>query len=727
MVQVVGKRIIGGIGAPGGGMSEAFGAGVNTALGQRQTRQVMDERAQLMQQRGVQFQQGQEDRARTAAAFEDFGAGTTPPPTGGVNVGNMFAAPSVAPSGYRFGAPGARASAPGMAGGPNFTFGLTQNPNLTFGLIQSFEGFRDTPYWDVNAFRTGFGSDTVTLADGSVVPVQRGMRISREDAERDLIRRVNTEFAPRAAQQVGAVWNTLPEHISAPLVSIAYNYGSLPGNVVEAAKTGDPEQIARAIEARAGDNGGINRARRMQEAALVRSGGQIDPGLLRAAAAPTGQARESYIPDQSQRFPPAGLNLPTFDASGAMRLSANANLSARPGNYQAAAAAQRAADYIPPPNTDPFWWLQMDPNAPSGEAAQRILFPQADPMEIRRRLLAEQEAALAAEQAAAAAPPAPTEPEIEVQRAGLDTPRPRPRPELTFEQSEDALIAAEQAAAAGATAPAAGVAVPAVGGAGVVQPGATTADVMQGANVNSVSDDFPGLGALFRDTAALAVERQNLDALAAALGRQMEFARQTRDANLMLDADSKLAAINSRRSVMGYIAAGNAAVTGNFDPMARALSEMSGQTIKITSRGDNTYDLSVDGQVVREGLAGDAMIRQYMYGVNDTYKATVDAARAEEAGRAKAYFDAQIEMLIAEAEQNAQAGREAYVKAVEAQIAAMGSEFYSERIPYLDGEAIVLYDRKNPSAPVRVISVLPDPANPEATILGQINVNDLRR
>lgn len=41
VVQTFGNRILGGIGAPGGGMSEAFGAGVTTALGQRSTRQDM--------------------------------------------------------------------------------------------------------------------------------------------------------------------------------------------------------------------------------------------------------------------------------------------------------------------------------------------------------------------------------------------------------------------------------------------------------------------------------------------------------------------------------------------------------------------------------------------------------------------------------------------------------------------------------------------------------------
>jgi len=35
-------------------------------------------------------------------------------------------------------------------------------------LIKEKEGFRATPYFDVNAYRAGFGSDTVTLSDGSI-------------------------------------------------------------------------------------------------------------------------------------------------------------------------------------------------------------------------------------------------------------------------------------------------------------------------------------------------------------------------------------------------------------------------------------------------------------------------------------------------------------------------------------------------------------------------------
>lgn len=62
MVQVFGNRIIGGIGAPGGGMSESFGAGVSTTLGQRRARQSMDEAAQAMRIREQEFAWRGEDR-----------------------------------------------------------------------------------------------------------------------------------------------------------------------------------------------------------------------------------------------------------------------------------------------------------------------------------------------------------------------------------------------------------------------------------------------------------------------------------------------------------------------------------------------------------------------------------------------------------------------------------------------------------------------------------------
>lgn len=54
----------------------------------------------------------------------------------------------------------------------------------------AFKGFRETPYWNVNAYLVGYGSDTVTLASGSIKKVVQGIIVSRDDALRDLVRRI---------------------------------------------------------------------------------------------------------------------------------------------------------------------------------------------------------------------------------------------------------------------------------------------------------------------------------------------------------------------------------------------------------------------------------------------------------------------------------------------------------------------------------------------------------
>ncbi len=145
-------------------------------------------------------------------------------------------------------------------------------PSGTKSLIRAEEGFRDEPYRDVNAWRIGYGSDTVTLADGSHVPVKPGMKITREDAERDLQYRLAEREGKRAREQIGAKWDSLPLNTRAALESVAYNYGSLPGEVVDAVKTGDTEAVASAVEGLS-----ANPNRRKREAALIRGGGSVEP------------------------------------------------------------------------------------------------------------------------------------------------------------------------------------------------------------------------------------------------------------------------------------------------------------------------------------------------------------------------------------------------------------------------------------------------------------------
>lgn len=166
----------------------------------------------------------------------------------------------------------------------------------TLSLLRDFEGYIDHAKYDVNAERCGYGSDTQTLADGSIVKVTKGMQCTREDSERDLARR-SQEFANTAARQTGDAWATYDSKTQAALTSIAYNYGSLPNRIVDEARSGDKVALANSIRGLSGDNDGVNAKRRYREAALIDGNAEITPngpGTPGAAAVPGGFASSSF-------------------------------------------------------------------------------------------------------------------------------------------------------------------------------------------------------------------------------------------------------------------------------------------------------------------------------------------------------------------------------------------------------------------------------------------------
>lgn len=151
------------------------------------------------------------------------------------------------------------------------SFGGT-GQEASINMLKQFEGFKSTPYWDTNAYRVGYGSDTITLSDGTIQKVTQGIAITQEDALRDLVRRIG-EFQDIVKAQIGAErFNSFDANQQAVLTSIAYNYGRLPQDIAAAIKTGTVPEIAAAIRARGSDNDGINRDRRNTEAGTFERG-----------------------------------------------------------------------------------------------------------------------------------------------------------------------------------------------------------------------------------------------------------------------------------------------------------------------------------------------------------------------------------------------------------------------------------------------------------------------
>ena len=89
--------------------------------------------------------------------------------------------------------------------------------------------------------------------------------VSKDDALRDLTRRLDTEFIPKVMAHASG----LSDGTIAALVSVAYNYGSLPNNVVTAMKTKNTDKIAQSVLQLSTHNGGINARRREKEAAYI--------------------------------------------------------------------------------------------------------------------------------------------------------------------------------------------------------------------------------------------------------------------------------------------------------------------------------------------------------------------------------------------------------------------------------------------------------------------------
>lgn len=135
-------------------------------------------------------------------------------------------------------------------------------------LIEAEEGFLAEARWDVNHYRLGYGSDTEGPDQTNVT---QHMVTTRERAFQNLEGRI-PQYEATAIHQVGsAAWNALPDAAKAGLLDMVYNYGSLPSGVVSAvAHQSSLAIIAAAVEARAGDNHGINKARRAKEARIIR-------------------------------------------------------------------------------------------------------------------------------------------------------------------------------------------------------------------------------------------------------------------------------------------------------------------------------------------------------------------------------------------------------------------------------------------------------------------------
>ena len=176
-------------------------------------------------------------------------------------------------------------------------------------LLGSYEGLRLEAYKDAIH---GWGVPTIGIGATYYPPgfrlkgkVKRGDKITKDEAYWIKSKHVE-QFISKIRKEVGgSVYDKLPEKVKAPLISKAFNYGSLGGTLSKLVKAGDIGAIASYFrKTLANHDGGINSWRRNDEAAVMTTG--TSPRAKVSFASGGGSIGNVVIPNMTPSFSSGG-------------------------------------------------------------------------------------------------------------------------------------------------------------------------------------------------------------------------------------------------------------------------------------------------------------------------------------------------------------------------------------------------------------------------------------
>ena len=121
-------------------------------------------------------------------------------------------------------------------------------------------------------YRIGYGSDTITDTNGRVTKVTSSSRTTPEDAKLDLTRRITKDFKPKVVSRLnqrGVNYNDLPLKVQVVFLDLAYNYGTLWFDFIEAYKADGKAGVIAELNRRIARGEGQVPSRRRKEIAYL--------------------------------------------------------------------------------------------------------------------------------------------------------------------------------------------------------------------------------------------------------------------------------------------------------------------------------------------------------------------------------------------------------------------------------------------------------------------------
>jgi GH24 family phage-related lysozyme (muramidase) len=125
-------------------------------------------------------------------------------------------------------------------------------------FIANEEGFKKEAYWDVNAYRVGYGNDKYIDIDNKLKEVTASTVITQTQALQTLKYTVVNTFQPTVIRNIGKDnWNKLNDNQKAALLSYAYNVGSIRTSISNPVKNNNYSLAAQEIQRGPVTGGGV--------------------------------------------------------------------------------------------------------------------------------------------------------------------------------------------------------------------------------------------------------------------------------------------------------------------------------------------------------------------------------------------------------------------------------------------------------------------------------------
>lgn len=237
--------------------------------------------------------------------------------------------------------------------------------------------------------------------------------------------------------------------------------------------------------------------------------------------------------------------------------------------------------------------------------------------------------------------------------------------------------------------------------AGVRQPGTSLTQNIMAAPAGGTPAPV-NLDRYLLEPATVGVERQRLEQQRQLLQQQYARARGLRDVAAVTAIEEKLNAINAGTILLDGMDAITSLNAGDAGPLANTLNRLSGGRLRLQPRSDGKYNVYDGERLTREGVTQTELSGQARMIFDQNYQAQVKAAITREQERAAKFFEAQVEGLKEAYKQQSTMTREMAVKQLEDRLKAVRPDITAIADPQQRG--VFLYDKNN-NAPVGFVTI----------------------